>query len=107
MPRLTKSTVEAVPVDMKRPGFLWDDQIPGFGVKVLPTGARRYVFKYRAGAGGRAAAQRRLTVGTHGAITCDQAREIAREAAAAVARGEDPQEDKNQRRRRPPLHNLS
>lgn len=57
MARITKRAVEAVEPTAK-PVLLWDDQLPGFGVKVLPNGLRRYLVKYRAGGGGRAAAQR-------------------------------------------------
>lgn len=94
MPRLTKKIVDAAEPDSSRPVFVWDDQIPGFGLKVLPGGTKRYVLKYRTGAGGRSATQRWLLIGTHGAITCDQARDKARGASALVARGEDPQEKK-------------
>lgn len=93
MARLTKRVVEAVEPTAK-PAFLWDDQLAGFGVKVLPNGQRRYLVKYRAGGGGRAAPQRWYTLGTHGAITTEQAREVAQQVLAAVARGEDPQGDK-------------
>jgi len=102
MPKLTKRVVEAIaPGD--KPVFLWDDMLPGFGLKVLPGGQRRYVVKYRAGAGGRTAQQRWATVGTHGAITCDQARDLAQQLLAAVARGEDPQADKFSARSAPTM----
>ncbi len=103
--RITKRTVEAEPPSDK-PVFLWDDQLPGFGVKVLPTGQRRYIVKYRAGAGGRTAQQRWLTLGTHGAITADQARALATQALAAVARGEDPQASKFTARTAPTIADL-
>ncbi|MBW2405256.1 MAG: integrase family protein, partial [Deltaproteobacteria bacterium] len=61
--------------------------------KQPPGKPGRFIVKYRAG-GGRAAPQRWLTLGKHGALTCEQAREMARQALAAVARGEDPQSDK-------------
>jgi hypothetical protein len=39
MPHLTKRIVEsAAPSD--KPAYLWDDQLAGFGVKILPTGRR-------------------------------------------------------------------
>ncbi|HYG91827.1 MAG TPA: site-specific integrase [Azospirillum sp.] len=103
--RITKRTVEAEAPSCK-PVFLWDDQLPGFGVKVLPTGQRRYIVKYRAGAGGRTAQQRWLTLGTHGAITADQARALATQALAAVARGEDPQAGKFTARTAPTIADL-
>lgn len=105
MPKLTKRVVEAVaPAD--KPLFIWDDQLPGFGVKVLTSGQRRYVVKYRAGAGGRAAQQRWVTVGTHGAITAEQARDLAQQILAAVARGEDPQANKFAVRGAPTMDDL-
>ena len=90
MPKLIKTIVEAIPASPERPNFVWDDRIAGFGVKVLPSGLRKYVFKYRT-SGGRAGKQRWLSLGAHGAITVDQARSLAQQASAAVARGEDPQ----------------
>jgi len=105
MAKLTKRRVEAVEVQDK-PVFLWDDQLPGFGVKVLPTGQRRYLVKYRVGGGGRTAQQRWLTLGTHGAITVDQARTSAQQVLAAVSRGEDPQGDKEATRSAPTIEVL-
>ena len=40
MPRLTKRLVETVEVGMA-PVYAWDDQLAGFGVKVLPSGRRK------------------------------------------------------------------
>ena len=91
MPKLTKSLVEAIEPEEAGPVYAWDSRLAGFGVKVLPTGRRSYVVKYRAGGGGRAAPQRWATLGRHGALTCEQAREMARQVLASVARGEDPQ----------------
>ncbi len=101
MPRLTKRTVEAIQ-SASLPQYLWDDQLPGFGVKVLPSGKRRYVCKYRVG-GGRTGRQRWYFLGMHGQITCDQAREQASQVLSAVARGEDPQARKETTRTAPTL----
>jgi integrase len=94
MPKLTKRTVEAAE-PAAQPWYLWDEQPKGFGVKILPSGERKYVLKYRAGGGGRAAPQRWLSLGRHGSIiTLDQARALAQAALAAVARGQDPQAER-------------
>lgn len=106
MAKLTKRVVDDIEADPRRPVFVWDDAIAGFGVKALPSGVRRYVLKYRAGGGGRSAQQRWLTLGTHGAITCDQARALAQQALAAVARGLDPQADKVATRTAPTMEDL-
>ena len=106
MPKLTKSIVESAPVDTRKPTYLWDEQLPSFGLKVLPNGLGRYVLKYRAGAGGRTATQRWSTLGTHGAITCDQARSLAQQSLAAIAKGEDPQAKKFEQRVAPRLNDI-
>ena len=104
MPRLTKRLVETVEVGMA-PVYAWDDQLAGFGVKVLPSGRRKYVCKYRVG-GGRAGRDRWYLIGAHGQITCDQAREMAMQILSAVARGEDPQSDRMAAREAPTLSDV-
>lgn len=98
MGKITKRSVDALVAVNDKPGFLWDDTLSGFAVKVLPSGAKKYLVKYRTEGGGRAAPQRWLTLGSHGQLTPDQARLLAQQALAAVARGEDPQALKVQKR---------
>lgn len=106
MPKLIKRVVDATVPDPSKPVFVWDDELHGFGLKVLPTGVKRYIVKYRAGGGGRRAPQRWVTVGTHGTITCEEARRAARQVLAAVDRGEDPQSEKLARRTAPTVADL-
>lgn len=86
--RLTNSLAEAA-----RPtpdgAIIWDTDIPGFGLKVSPSGRKTYIFKYRV-AGGRGGQQRKPTIGAHGPMTCQQARDIARKWHASVRNGGDP-----------------
>ena len=93
MSKLTKTMIEAEQ-PKERPHYLWDSTQPGFGVKILPSGTKRYIVKYRTKGGGRSAQQRWYQVGTHGSITLDKAREIATKVLGAVADGKDPQEQK-------------
>jgi len=84
--KLTKRAVEGLPTPPKgAQGELWDTELGGLHVRVQPSGRRIYRFKYRAG--GR---QVIVTLGQHGAITAEQARERARSLAGAVADGRDP-----------------
>ena len=66
-----------------------DSELTGFGVRVLASGVRTYFIRYRVG-GGRRAQMRRLTIGRHGHLTTEQAREAARKALASVSLGGDP-----------------
>lgn len=106
MAKISKRNVETLICDGDRPVFLWDESLSGFGVKALSTGKRQYLIKYRSNGGGRAAPQRWLTLGSHGQLTPDQARSLAQQALAAVARSEDPQSDKFRRRIAPRLRDV-
>ncbi len=48
MPKLTKRTVESLPIEAKD-YFVWDDEVAGFGVRVMPSGAKTYQAQYRKG----------------------------------------------------------
>lgn len=93
MAKLTKTLIDGL-----KPGatdrFVWDDLLAGFGVRVWPTGRKTYIAQYRAG--GRT---RRVKIGTHGALTVEEARKEAKGILGDVARGEDPQEDRITRRK--------
>jgi hypothetical protein len=52
--------------------FVWDDEIPCFGVRVLPSGRKTYVIQYKVG--GRGGETRRKALGQHGVITAEEAR---------------------------------
>ena len=65
--------------------FLWDEDLPGFGLRVFPSGRKRYVVQYRAGR-----RSRRLNLGPSGVLTCAQARNRAITIIAATKNGEDP-----------------
>jgi len=95
MPKLTKRAVDAAkPHDTDY--FLWDDEVSGFGLRVLPSGKKSYLIQYRTG--GRS---RRVSLGRHGTMTADQARTKAKELLGTVAGGEDPAEEIGNRRRAP------
>lgn len=97
MTKLTKRSVEALRIDAKD-YFVWDSQIAGFGVRVMPSGAKTYQAQYRKG--GRT---RRVSLGRHGKITAEEARKLAREVMGLVAKGENPAEEISQHRRAPTM----
>lgn len=88
MAKITKRTVEAAPVGAKD-GFLWDEGLKGFGLKVTPAGRRVYILQYRVG--GSEAKTKRFTIGTHGSPwTPDKARVEAERLAIMASQGTDP-----------------
>ena len=81
---ISKRTVDALSVE-NRDAVFWDRNLPGFGVRVYPSGLKKYVVQCR-GSGG----SRRATLGRHGEVSAEQARRLASVAIDRVKRGEDP-----------------
>lgn len=79
--KLTKRTVDRLAVDGKDTVF-WDRDLPGFGIRVYPSGRKVYVVQSRAGG-----KSRRATVGRHGEIAPDQARKDAVRIIARIKAG--------------------
>lgn len=69
----------------KKDKLFFDDDLPGFCLRVTHTGTKVFLFEYRFGE-----VIRRMTIGRYGAITPQQARRIAQEARGQVAGGFDP-----------------
>ncbi len=98
MPKLTKRVVDAM-----KPGASevvhWDDVLSGFGVRVRPTGRKSYIVKCR----GR---QIKMTIGTHGPMTIEQARTKALSIIAEAKAGQDPSAEHSQMRKSPTMKEL-
>jgi integrase len=93
MAKLTKRFVEAVAPQSKGHG-VWDDEFPGFGLRVYPSGKRSYIVQYRSR--GRS---RRYTIGLHGLWTPETARREAKALLGRAAHGGDPAEEREEERR--------
>ena len=81
---ISKRTVDGLAVEDKEAIF-WDRELPGFGVRVYPSGRKIYVAQSRGPAG-----IRRVSLGRHGKLTAEQARKRAGVAIGRIKRGEDP-----------------
>ncbi|WP_342640258.1 tyrosine-type recombinase/integrase [Rhodoligotrophos ferricapiens] len=88
MTKLTKRVVDAAEVRGKD-YVIWDDELPGFGLRVFASGKRSYIIQYRS-----AGRSRRYTIGLHGVWTAEGARQEAKAQLGRVARGDNPAEER-------------
>jgi integrase len=88
MAKLTKRIVDAAEIN-GRDYFIWDDELPGFGLRVFASGKRSYLIQYRA-----AGRTRRYTIGLHGVWTPETARQEAKIQLGRIAGGDNPAEER-------------
>lgn len=86
MPKITKKIVDAIKPDASKPVVIWDSELRGFGVRVMPSGVGSYILFYRTIEG----RQRKMTLGRVGTLTTEQARNLAREKLTEAMTGGDP-----------------
>ena len=98
--KLTKRAVDILEAG-KRPYVMYDTDLTGFGVRVMPSGYKSWVVEYRPGDGGRRVAKKRMTLGDATQITAEQARKKARELLAAARLGFDPSGERERNRNTP------
>jgi len=89
MPKISKRLVDGAE-PQERDYFLWDDELQGFGLRVLPSGRKSYIVQYRAK--GRT---RRYSIGVHGVWTPEVARKEARILLGRFAQGDNPAEERH------------
>src|SRR4051794_5711578 len=82
--KLTKRVVDAAEF-REKDYVIWDDDLPGFGLRVFASGKCSYVIQYRCD--GRS---RRYTIGLHGVWTPELARKEAKIQLGKVAQGDNP-----------------
>jgi integrase len=85
--KLTKRAIDGFKYegDGKSRDARWDEQIPGLGARIYPSGKKVFILSYRAN--GR---KRLLVLGAYGVLTLDQARGKAKKLLGEVIDGEDP-----------------
>ena len=81
--RLSDRQVDAL--KFGRETMVWDRHLPGFAVRVYPSGTRTYIVQTRGPYG-----TRRVTLGRHGAIGAAEARRRAWQVIARIKAGKEP-----------------
>ena len=85
MQKITKTSVAAASPGPRR-RTIWDTEIKGFGLLVLPTGVKSFLYNYRT----QENRSRRITIGQSHKLTAEQARKKALELQHDVVHGTDP-----------------
>lgn len=88
--KLTKAMIGRIELPTgKSDAIYFDEDDPGFGLRIRAGGKRTWIVQYRIGA-----KQRRVTLGTVNALDPEKARKAARDRLAQVTLGGGPQADK-------------
>lgn len=85
--KLTQSNLETLQSNPSKPVFYWDKTLPGFGVKVSPSGRRSYIVQAQMQVG---VSKRRVKLNDCERMTLRAAKEVARKQLASMGLGVDP-----------------
>jgi integrase len=94
--KLTQASIDrlVLPIE-KSEAIFFDDDVPGFGLRLRAGGSRTFIVQYALG--GR---QRRMTIGAAKLLDTVKARQTARNLLARVRLGQDPAADRAEARGR-------
>jgi integrase len=88
--KLTTSTIATLSLGDGEADRIWfDDEVPGFGLRIRKTGSRTWVYQYKV-----QRRTKRVVIGKASAIKLAKAREIASDYHARVRQGGDPLTEK-------------
>jgi hypothetical protein len=94
MPKLTKALIAGLnPTETDV--VVWDESLPGFGVRAKATGVSTFIIQYR----NKTGRSRRVSLGNLGKVTLDQARKQAVKLMGQIAAGDDPAEERQVQRK--------
>ena len=94
--KLTQKTIAALALpEGKTESIVFDEDLPGFGLRIRAGGTRSWIYQYKIGN-----QNRRITLGSLAALTPARARETAGDLHAAVRLGRDPAGEKTEGRAR-------
>ena len=83
--KLTKSLVDEIQPPAKGQSFVWDSELPGFAVRVTPSGVKAWIVQMTI----RRGKERRITIGLCSKVPLDMARREARTLLANADLGRD------------------
>jgi integrase len=83
--KLTQRSIPSLNPPANGDLFAWDDDLPGFGVRVKPSGHKSYLIQYREGR-----RTRRVTIGACSLLKLEQARDSARRMLVSAKDGKGP-----------------
>lgn len=84
--KLTQANISKAKIEPgKAEAFFWDEEMPGFGLRLRVGGSRTFVAQYKLGT-----RHRRMSLGNASKVTADDARKAARQIFGKVAQGNDP-----------------
>ena len=92
--RLTERTIKCIRPPETGYSIIWDENLPGLGVRTTASGVQSFIFNYRNAEG----VQRRTTLGRFPSLSATAARLKARELKARNDLGTDPLQAKQDRR---------
>ena len=75
---------------------VWDDRVPGLGVRVSSAGTKSFVLLYRLDCKAK-----RMTLGRYPVLSLLEARELAQQALNKLTKGDDPQAERQEKRSYP------
>lgn len=99
--RLTDTLVRNLSVPGKGSRIVYDEKIPGFGVRITAGGTRSFILNYWVE--GR---ERRMTIGQFPSWTAISARTQAQRLKRDIDLGHDPLAERNEKRAAPTVHQL-
>jgi len=83
--KLTKTTIDALPIPEDKHKIYRDDDVMGFGLRIMPSGRKSFIVEKRIGR-----KVRRKTLGIYGPLTPAQGRKEALKFLGKIAMGIDP-----------------
>src|SRR5665213_3487835 len=96
---LTEARIRAISPAPGQEMFMWDQAVPGFGVRCYSKDRKVYLIQFRTGHG-RGAQQRRMPLDDVRNLSLDAARNAAKKHFGAIALGRDPQAERKEKTRR-------